>query len=149
MRLIARDGVAALSTRTMARDAAVTRATVHALFGHKDDLLLAVLDAATSAMIAALVVDAHPGGGLRAAVADSFAALCALLDREPALPVVRCAVLLYASRRPSQAAAVLQQQRYLSGLRLHLHPISVARRPLYIPVVFYQCIEKNTRDRDG
>src|SRR5947208_5472484 len=48
MRLIARDGVAALSTRTLARDVAVTRATLYAHFGHKDDLLLAVLDAATS-----------------------------------------------------------------------------------------------------
>src|SRR5437763_535570 len=116
MRLIARDGVSALSTRTIAREAAVNLATVYDRFGRKEDLLLAVLDAATSAMIAALVVDAQPGKGLRAALADSFAALCALLDRVPAAPLVRCEVLLYARRRPSQAAAVRQQQRYLDAL---------------------------------
>jgi hypothetical protein len=77
-----------------------------------------VLEAATSVMIAALVVDAHPGGGLRAALADSFAALCALLDRVPALPLVRCEVLLYASRRPAQAASALQQQRYVHALQV-------------------------------
>ena len=116
MRLIARDGVAALSTRTIAQEAAINRAAVHALFSRKDDLLLAVLDATTSALIAALVVDAHPGGGLRAALAASYDTLCALLDRVPALPLVRCEVLLYARRRPAQAASARQQQRYLDAL---------------------------------
>jgi AcrR family transcriptional regulator len=118
MRLIASDGVAALSTRKIAREADVNLATLHYLFGSKDDLLLAVLEAATSTMIAALVVDVHPGGGLRAALAESFAALCALLDRVPALPLVRCEVLLYASRRPTQPASAIQQQRYLDALQV-------------------------------
>jgi AcrR family transcriptional regulator len=117
MRLIARDGVAALSTRTIAREADVNLGTLHHLFGHKDDLLLAVLDAATSALIAALIlVDGHPGGGLHAALIESFAALCVLLDREPALPLVRCEVLLYARGRPMQSASAVQQQRYLNAL---------------------------------
>ncbi len=105
MRLIARDGVTGLSTRKIAREAPVNLATLHYLFGSKDDLLLAVLDAVTSSMIGALVLDVHPGGGLRAALAESFAALCALLDRVPSLPLVRCEVLLYASRRPAQPAS--------------------------------------------
>src|SRR5439155_1438667 len=42
MRLIARDGIAALSTRTIAREAAVNLGTVYDLVGRKDDLLLAV-----------------------------------------------------------------------------------------------------------
>ena len=118
MRLIAREGVAALSTRTIAREAAVNLATVYDLVGRKDDLLLAVLEEATSAMIAALVVVTQPGTGLRAALADSFAALCTLLDQVPAPPLVRCAVLLYFSGRPAQAAAVRQQQRYLDALQV-------------------------------
>ena len=117
-RLIARDGVAALSTRKIAREASVNLATLHYLFSSKDDLLLAVLDAATSMVIAVLVVDVHPGGGLHAALTESFAALCALLDQVPALPLVRCEVLLYASRRPAQPASALQQQRYLDALRV-------------------------------
>jgi hypothetical protein len=39
-----------------------------------------------------------------------------LLDREPALPLVRCEVLLYARRRPIQSASAVQQQRYLDAL---------------------------------
>jgi AcrR family transcriptional regulator len=117
MRLITRDGVAALSTRTIAREASVNLGTLHRLFGSKDDLLLAVLDAATSATIAALVlVDGHPGGGLCTALTESFTVLCALLDRDPALPLVRCEVLLYARRRPIQSASAVQQQRYLDAL---------------------------------
>jgi AcrR family transcriptional regulator len=117
MCLIAREGVAALSTRKIAREAPINLATMHYLFGGKDELLLAVLDAATSAMIGALVVvDCHPGGGLRAALTESFATLCGLLDREPALPLVRCEVLLYARRRPIQSASALHQQRYLDAL---------------------------------
>jgi AcrR family transcriptional regulator len=117
MRLIARDGVAALSTRKIAREAPVNLAALHYLFRSKDDLLLAVLDAATSTMIAALVVDVHPGGGLRAALVESFAALCALLDRVPPLPLVRCELLLYAGRRSGQPAGAFQQQRYLEALQ--------------------------------
>src|SRR5262249_38067388 len=75
MRLIAREGVAALSTRKIAREAPINLATLHDRFGGKDDLLLAVLDAATTTMIGALVADVHLGGGLRAALEASFAAL--------------------------------------------------------------------------
>src|SRR5262245_18200691 len=87
MRLIARKGIAALSTRMIAREADVNESALHGLFGAKDDLLLAALGAPTNGMIATLVaVDGHPGGGLRAALLESFVALCALLDRDPALP---------------------------------------------------------------
>jgi AcrR family transcriptional regulator len=117
MRLIARDGVAAVSTRTIAREAAVNLAALHDLFGRKDDLLLVVLDTATATMIAALVsVDVHPGWGLRAALTESFATLSAMLDREPVLPLVRCELLLYARRRPTRAAGAAQQGRYLEAL---------------------------------
>jgi AcrR family transcriptional regulator len=118
MRMIARDGVAAVSTRKIAREAAVNLGILHYRFGSKDDLLLAVLDATTSAMIATLIaVDGHPGGGLRVALTETFAGLCTLLDRDPALPLVRCEVLLYAGRRPAQHASALQQQRFLDALQ--------------------------------
>jgi AcrR family transcriptional regulator len=118
MRLIVSGGVAAVSTRKIAREAAVNLATLHYLFSSKDDLLLAVLDAATSAIIAELVLEVHPGGGLHAALAESFAALCALLDRAPGLPVVRCEVLLYTGRRLAQPAGARQQQRFLEALQV-------------------------------
>jgi AcrR family transcriptional regulator len=118
-RLIGRDGIAALSTRRITHEADVNLSALHSLFGGKDDLLLAVLDVATTAMIATLVaVDGQPGAGLRAALVDSFVALCALLAQDPALPMVRCEVLLYAGRRPAQAASAFQEhQRYLDALQ--------------------------------
>jgi AcrR family transcriptional regulator len=117
MHLIAHDGVTAVSTRKIAREAAVNLGTLHYRFGSKDDLLLAVLDAATSMMISALVVDVHPGDGLCTALAESFAALSALLDQAPSLPLVRCEVLLYAGRRPAHATSAFQQaQRFLDAL---------------------------------
>jgi hypothetical protein len=51
------------------------------------------------------------------ALVESFTALCALLDRVPALPLVRCEVLQYARRRPMQSASASQQQRYLDALQ--------------------------------
>jgi AcrR family transcriptional regulator len=119
MRLIAREGVAAVSTRKIAREAPIHLATLHYRFGSKDDLLLAVLDAATGAMIGALLAAVgRPGEGLRAALTESFATLCALLDRVPALPLVRCEVLIYAGRHPAQAAGAFHQhKRYLVALQ--------------------------------
>jgi len=55
---------------------------------------------------------------MRAALGASYADLCALLHRVPALPLVRCEVLLYASRRPAQAASALQQERYVHALQV-------------------------------
>jgi AcrR family transcriptional regulator len=126
MRLIAREGVAAVSTRKIAREAPINLATLHYLFGSKDDLILAVLDTATSRMIGALALDVHPGGGLRAALETSFTALCALLDRVPALPLIRSEVLLYAGRRSAQAASAFrQQQRYLEALEAYYRTAGV------------------------
>ena len=43
-RAIARQGVAAITTRTLAGEAGVNLATLHALLGGKDALLMAVLE---------------------------------------------------------------------------------------------------------
>jgi hypothetical protein len=70
-------------------------------------------------MIAALIlVDGQPGGGLRTALGESFAILCTLLDQDPALPLARSEVLLYARRRPIQSASAVQQRRYLDALQI-------------------------------
>src|SRR3954453_23482283 len=89
-RAIAREGVAAITTRKIAGEAAVNLATLHSLFGSKDALLVAVLDQVTGRMIDALAPPAQAHQGLRAALAETAAALWALTDREPRLPLVRC-----------------------------------------------------------
>src|SRR5262245_1476840 len=88
-RAVAREGVAAITTRKLAGEAGVNLATLNALLGGKDALLVAVLEHVTGRMIDALTLPARAHRGLRAAVADSSAALRALADRDPRLPVVR------------------------------------------------------------
>jgi len=116
-RAIAREGVAAITTRKLAGEAGVNLATLHSLLGGKDALLLAVLEQVTGRMIDALAPPAQAHRGLRAALAESSAALWTLTDREPRLPVVRCELLLYLLRRPAHAEeARVQQRRYLAAL---------------------------------
>src|SRR5438270_3214608 len=113
-RAIAREGVAAITTRKLAAEAGVNLATLHSLFGSKDALLVAVLDQVSELMIEALALPAPAHQGLRAALAESAAALWALVDREPRLLLVRCELLLYLLRRPAHVeAARAQQRRYL------------------------------------
>src|SRR4029453_1566929 len=88
-RAIAREGVAAITTRKLAGEAGVNLATLHALLGGKDALLVAVLEHVTGRMIDALPRPAQADRGLRPAVVESSAALWTLADREPRLPVVR------------------------------------------------------------
>src|SRR3954470_11582150 len=92
-RAIAREGVAAITTRKLAGEAGVNLATLNSLFGGKDALLATVLEQVTGRMIEALPFPARVHRGLRAALAESSAALWALADREPRLPVVRCELL--------------------------------------------------------
>lgn len=118
MRLIAHDGVAALSTRKIARQAGVNLATLHYAFGSKDDLLLAVLDDVTCAMIAALAAHASAGDGLCASLSGSIATLVSLVEQESRLPRVRCALLLHLSRDPARLGTVrAQHHRYVEALR--------------------------------
>jgi AcrR family transcriptional regulator len=116
-RAIAREGVAAITTRKIAGEAGVNLATLHSLFGSKDALLVAVLDQVTGLTIGALAPPARAHHGLRAAVAETATALWALADREPRLLLVRCELLLYLLRRPAHAEdARAQQCRYLAAL---------------------------------
>ena len=118
-RVIAREGAAAVSTRKIAGEAGVNLATLHSLFGSKDALLVAVLDQVTGLLIAALPAPMQAPRGLRAALAETAAALWALTDREPRLPLVRCELLLYLEleRRPAHLQeARAQQRRYLGAL---------------------------------
>ena len=116
-RAIARGGVAAITTRKIASEAGVNLATLHSLFGSKDGLLLAALDEVTGLLIEALPAPAQGRRRSRAVLVETSAALWALADREPRLPLVRCELLLYLQRRPAHAQeARAQQRRYLAAL---------------------------------
>jgi AcrR family transcriptional regulator len=116
-RVIAREGVAAATTRTIAGEAGVNLATLHSLFGSKDALLVAVLDQVTGLTIAALARPMLVPRGRHTALAETATLLWALAAREPWLPLARCELLLYLQRRPGyEPAARAQQRRYLSAL---------------------------------
>jgi AcrR family transcriptional regulator len=116
-RVIAREGVAAATTRTIAGEAGVNLATLHSLFGSKDALLVAVLDRVTGLTIAGLARPMLVPRARHTALAETATLLWALAAREPWLPLARCELLLYLQRRPGyEPAARAQQRRYLGAL---------------------------------
>jgi AcrR family transcriptional regulator len=116
-RVIARDGVAAATTRTIAGEAGVNLATLHSLFGSKDALLAAVLEQVTDLTIAALARPMLVPRGRPTALAETATLIWALAAREPWLPLARCELLLYLRRRAGhQQEARAQQRRYLRAL---------------------------------
>jgi AcrR family transcriptional regulator len=117
LRVIDREGIAAVTTRAIAAEARVNLATLHYRFGGKDALLVAALDEVTDRIIAAFAESQPSDVGAASAVSATVAALAALTQAQPRLPLVRCELLLYFQRHSAHAPeARAQQQRYLAAL---------------------------------
>jgi AcrR family transcriptional regulator len=117
LRLVGREGAASITTRKIVREAGVNLSAVHHCFGSKDALLLAALAEATEQMVAALPAPEGADRGLVAAMDATCAALGALVDSAPCLPLVRCELLLYLRRHPVYARGARHQHaRYLAAL---------------------------------
>jgi AcrR family transcriptional regulator len=120
MRVVARDGAAAVTTRSIAREARVNLATLHALFGSKDALLLAVLERTTDLLVQALLPRTprtHQSNGPSDPLAKTLTTLWALIDRDDRLPLVRCELQLSLQHRPACLQTVREQEgRYLEAL---------------------------------
>ncbi len=117
LRVVGRDGVASITTRTIAQEAGVNLSAVHRYFSSKDALLLAALDEATTLMITALPTPPDAGWSHSAAVDETCMSLGVLIDAEPCLPLVRCELLLYLGRHPVlNRDARRQQERYVAAL---------------------------------
>jgi AcrR family transcriptional regulator len=107
--VLARDGIAATTTRKIAAEAGVNQAMLGYYFGSKDDLLLAVLHELmrqTQEMV--LAMRAAPTT-LRLMIAQSITAFWDSVDRDPAIQIMQLELTLYVLRQP-ESAWVAQEQ---------------------------------------
>src|SRR4051795_2458047 len=100
IRLMAREGVSAASTRRIAAEAGVAQATIHYVFGTKTELYRAVLEAASANLVRAVQggLAPHPHWTEDAAVAARAAWDLAETDASTALLLVE--LTTYALRHP-------------------------------------------------
>jgi len=111
IRVLARDGIAATTTRKIATEARVNQAMLGYYFGSKDDLLFAVLQAMmqTTREIVQTAAAVSADSGLRSAIAESITAFWTHVERAPELEVMQYELTLYALRHPDSAWLAKQQ----------------------------------------
>jgi AcrR family transcriptional regulator len=110
IRVLARDGIAATTTRKIAAEAEVNQAMLRYYFGSKDELLFAVLQEMMR-LTAAIARAARPAGGeLRHIITESLSAYWSHVETAPDLQVMQYELTLYALRHP--ASAWLARQQY-------------------------------------
>ncbi|MGW0662552.1 TetR/AcrR family transcriptional regulator [Streptodolium elevatio] len=101
VRLMAREGIAAGSTRAIAAELGVAQATVHYTFGSKRDLYRAVVETLTSEYIDQVAVSALPeGGGFDEQVRTLAHALWARVRAEPGRSTLLTEFTVLALRDP-------------------------------------------------
>lgn len=110
IRVLARDGLTATTTRKIAAEAGVNQATLRYYFGSKDDLLFAVLQMMmqTTREIVQAAIPAN--GQPQAMVVQSLKAFWFHVESSPELQVMQYELTLYALRNP--ASAWLAKQQY-------------------------------------
>ena len=116
VRVVARDGLDALTFRSAAKEAGVTHGLATYHFGSREAMVAEALEWATQAGIEESRLDTH-GGGL----ADLAADLPDLIERDPDSAAFQFAMALEGRRRPGLAAEIRQ---------LYDHYIDAARRSL-------------------
>lgn len=107
---LARDGVAAATTRSLAAAASVNQATLLYYFESKDALLAAVLQAMMRRTRDLVAAAASSAPDLRVAVAESLRAFWSAVEREPELEMMQQELTLYALR--SNTSAWLAKEQY-------------------------------------
>ncbi len=109
LHVLARDGIAATTTRKIATEAGVNQAMLRYYFGSKDDLLFAVLQEmmqiTRDIVHAAMSTNSH----LPQAIAESIRAFWAHVETNPELQVIQYELTLYALRNPDSAWLAKQQ----------------------------------------
>jgi AcrR family transcriptional regulator len=110
IRVLARDGLAATTTRKIATEAGVNQATLRYYFGSKDDLLFAVLQAMMQNTGEIVQKAVQPGEQPAALIRQSLTAFWSHVESSPELQVMQYELTLYALRNP--ASAWLAKEQY-------------------------------------
>jgi AcrR family transcriptional regulator len=110
IRVLARDGIAATTTRKIAAEAGVNQATLRYYFGSKDNLLRDVLREMMRTTQQVVQQGATFEGDIREAIAQSIRAFWSHVEQQAEWQIMQYELTLYALRNPE--AAWLAKQQY-------------------------------------
>ncbi|WP_217178940.1 TetR/AcrR family transcriptional regulator [Streptomyces sp. AC495_CC817] len=109
--LMTREGVAAGSTRAIAAELGVAQATVHYIFGTKEDLYRAVMEQLTHELITQVRQGAPADAGFEETVAALVAALWRTVRERPTSHQLLTELSMFALRTPSLQATLQSHYR--------------------------------------
>ncbi|EPJ34382.1 hypothetical protein STAFG_8583 [Streptomyces afghaniensis 772] len=117
---MAREGVAAGSTRAIAGELGVAQATVHYTFGTKEGLYRAVMEQLTQDLIAQVEGAAPAGAGFEETVATLTAALWRTVREQPASHQLLMELTMFALRSPALSQALESHNRGVTEVTARL-----------------------------
>ncbi len=107
--VLAREGIAATTTRKIAAAAGVNQAMLGYYFGSKDELLFAVLHELMQQTQALALAMRTSATDLRTLITQSIAAFWETVERDPSIQFMQLELTLYALRQPESAWLARQQ----------------------------------------
>ncbi|MFH9008742.1 TetR/AcrR family transcriptional regulator [Streptomyces afghaniensis] len=117
---MAREGVAAGSTRAIAAELGVAQATVHYTFGTKEELYRAVMEQLTQDLIAQVERAAPVGAGFEETVSTLAAALWQTVREQPASHQLLSELTMFALRSPALSEALESHYRSVTEVTARL-----------------------------
>lgn len=127
IRVAAREGVAATTTRRIAAEAGVNLATVHYCFASKQDLLKEVLATIVTELQDAVQADLRPGLPVEVLLRDALRGLWTVVEKEPERQQLTYELTQYALRTDDlRELARWQYEVYYRGCTTHLTSVAEA-----------------------
>jgi len=124
MRLVARDGVSAATTRRIAAEAGITPGIVHYVYGSLEELLRDVALAATQELIDAVDLSPSPEGDLKQILRGALDSIWHIVESRPDAQLALYELTTYCLRNPGTVDVAAQQyQGYQQACRAYLTAI--------------------------
>ncbi|TXS49820.1 TetR/AcrR family transcriptional regulator [Streptomyces sp. uw30] len=118
--LMAREGIAAGSTRAIAAELGVAQATVHYTFGTKEDLYRAVVERLTQDLVSQVEAAAPADAGFEETLAALAGALWRTVREQPASHQLLSELTMFALRTPSLRETLQSQYREVTDVTAKL-----------------------------
>jgi TetR/AcrR family transcriptional regulator, regulator of biofilm formation and stress response len=126
-RVMARDGVAAATTRAIVAEANAPLASFHYCFRSKEELLRELTPAIVDRMLEGAVADIKPGRDFREMLRDSIRGVWAVIEATSGEQQVLFELTQYALRNPGlEDLAAWQYERYYETAREYLQTLADA-----------------------
>jgi AcrR family transcriptional regulator len=127
LRVVAREGVAAASTRRIAAEAGVATGVVHYAYRSKDELLRDVALAATEELSDAAISTVTAGGDLRETLRAALRGAWRTVEESPETQLALYELTTYCLRTPGLADVAADQYRsYTAAARRTLDAVAAA-----------------------